>query len=75
MRYTDDQIRERVMILDADAKEKLIADLGVTHAVFDNWMAGKDKLPNRNKCMHLLGMKMNFKEFEEMIKSLRATVN
>ena len=73
-RYTDDEMRAKVSTLSEEEVEQLIADLGVTHRVFQNWMEAKDKLPNRNKCLHLLGFMMNFDEFRKMINEKTAQV-
>ena len=72
-KYTDDEMRAAVMALSDEDKEKLISNLEVTHKVFENWMGAKDKLPNRNKALHLLGFKMNFEEFRE--KMAKAAVS
>lgn len=66
-------MREIVNGFTAEQKEKLIADLGVTHLTFENWLEGHAKIGNsavKNKLMHLLGVKLNYAEFREKVKDL-----
>lgn len=69
-RYSDDEMRTKVETLSVEEREDLIQKLGVSHLVFENWMGAKDKLVNskvRNKCLHLLGMLMNYDEFKATV--------
>lgn len=56
-RVSDDDLRTAVNKLSDDEKENVIQKLWVSHARFQNWLDGKDKLVNskkRNQLIHIL---------------------
>lgn len=69
----DELMREKVKTLSKEEKEQLIQDLGVTHMAFENWLCGRSKLVNskvKNKCKHLLKIRVNFEEFRDMVNDM-----
>lgn len=56
-RVSDDDLRTVVNKLSDDEKENVIQKLWISHARFQNWLDGKDKLVNskkRNQLIHIL---------------------
>lgn len=69
--FTDVEMREVAGKLDRPQLDKILFDLGITHNMFENWMKGMDKLPNRNKFLHAIGLLQNE---AEMTKTLQKAV-
>ena len=69
----DELMRAIVKNMSNEDREKLIEDLGVTHMAFENWANGRSKMVDsktRNKLMHLIGLKVNYEEFQNMVNDM-----
>ena len=70
-RFTDMDMRMKISSFSDEEKENLIQTLGVSHSVFNNWFEGRQSMgaKMRNKCLHAIGLLMNYEEFQNMVEA------